>query len=197
MRKQQMPLIEGNLRLQRFTELASQAERIDVAVAWARPCGATETLAASAADMRIVVEISNNLTDPTTLRRLNKLAELRIVPDETRGIFHPKYYCFHGEKTICWIGSANLTRRGFGGNVELIHEFDVYFEEDRNWFARLWAGLEPNPMEAIREYEQNYTPAHRNPRAPYPGPEPELPSLAEIETWDPLCANNGETLFIF
>ena len=178
-----MPLIEGNLLLQRFAELASQAERIDVAVAWARPCEAKEALAASGADIRIVVGISNNLTDPTTLRSLNTFAELRIVPDETLGIFHPKYYCFHGEKTLCWIGSANLTRMGFGGNVELIHEFDVHFEEDRNWFERLWAGLDPDPMEAIREYEQNYTPPKRIQRPP-PGAKPERPSLAEIETWD-------------
>ena len=73
--KQQMPLIEGNLRLQRFAELASQAERIDVAVAWARPCEAKEALAASGADIRIVVGISNNLTDPTTLRSLNTFAK--------------------------------------------------------------------------------------------------------------------------
>ena len=171
------------MRPQRFAELASQAERIDVAVAWARPCEAKEALAASGADIRIVVGISNNITDPTTLRSLNTFAELRIVPDETRGIFHPKYYCFHGEKTICWIGSANLTRRGFGDNVELIHEFDVHFEEDRNWFERLWAGLEPDPTEAIREYEQNYTPPKRIQRPP-PGAKPERPSLAEIETWD-------------
>ena len=180
--KQQMPLIEGNLRLQRFAELASQAERIDVAVAWARPCEAKEALAASGADIRIAVGISNNLTDPTTLRSLNTFAELRIVPNKTRGIFHPKYYCFHGEKTIYWIGSANLTRSGFDDNVELIHEFDVHLE-DRNWFERLWAGLEPDPMEAILEYEQKYTPPKRTPRPP-PGSKPERPSLADIETWD-------------
>ena len=178
-----MPLIGGNLIPERFVELASQAKRIDVAVAWARPCEAIEALAASGADIRIVVGISNNFTIPTTLRRLTTFAELRIVPDKPPRIFHPKYYCFHGQKTICWVGSANLTGGGFGGNVELVHEFNVNIEEDRDWFECLWEALEPDAMPTIAEYERNYKPPKRIPPPPYRGAEPELPSLADIETW--------------
>ena len=56
-----MPLIKGNLLLQRFAELANQANRIDVAVAWATSCDAIEVLAASDADIRIVVGIRRTL----------------------------------------------------------------------------------------------------------------------------------------
>ena len=186
-----MPLIGRDLLLQRFEELAGQAKRIDVAVAWASPCDAIEALArvAEGADIRAIVGISGNFTNPTTLHRLNEFAALRVVPDDKPPrIFHPKYYCFHGERTICWIGSANLTRGGFGGNNELVHEFELKRKEDRKWFESLWVGLEPDPWPAIREYEQNYRPPKRTPRLPHdpgtPGTDPQLPSLADIETWD-------------
>ena len=136
-----MPLIGRDFLLQRFEELAGQAKRIDVDVAWARPCGAIgaiEALARAAeegTDIRAIVGISGNCTNPTTLHRLNEFAALRVVPDDKPPrIFHPKYYCFHGERTICWIGSANLTGGGFGGNNELVHEFELKRKEDRKWF---------------------------------------------------------------
>ena len=180
-----MPLIDGHLLLQRFTELANQAKQIDIAVAWARSCDAVEALAASDADIRIVVGISGNVTDPSTLRRLADFAELRIAPDKPSRTFHPKYYCFYGERSVCWVGSVNLTDRGFGGNIELVHEFDVKSDEYRNWFEYLWETLEPDPMPAIREYESNYTPTK-----PKQSPQPkaaiarrDLPSLADIVTW--------------
>ena len=180
-----MPLIDGHLLLQRFTELAKQAKQIDIAVAWARSCDAVEALAASDADIRIVVGISGNVTDPSTLRRLAEFSELRIAPDEPPRIFHPKYYCFYGEKTICWVGSANLTNGGFGGNAELVHEFDVNSDEYRSWFEYLWETLEPDPMPAISEYESKYKPtkAKRSPQPKVPIAKRDLPSLADIETW--------------
>ena len=180
-----MPLLMGNLLLQRFTELANQSRRIDVAVAWARSCDAIEVLAESDANIRIVVGISNNVTDPSTLRRLVDLAEVRIAPDEPPRIFHPKFYSFYGEKTVCWVGSANLTNGGFGGNVELIHEFDVNNDEYRNWFECLWETLESDPMPAIRNYEASYKPVKlkRHPQPKAPSAKQDLPSLAEILTW--------------
>ena len=163
--------------------LASQARRIDVAVAWARPCEAIEALAMSGAEIRMVVGLSKNFTIPTTLKRLAKFAELRIVSDEPPGIFHPKYYCFHGERTICWVGSANMTGGGFGGNVELVHEFELKKNEDRKWFEGLWADLEPDPWPAIREYEERYTPPKSTSRPTALDGEPDVPSLADIVKW--------------
>ena len=58
-----MPLVYGNRLLGRFIELAGEAERIDVAVAWARPCETIEALLASGAELRIAVGISKNFPD--------------------------------------------------------------------------------------------------------------------------------------
>lgn len=181
-----MPLRTGDRLPRRFAKLASRAERIDVAVAWARPCQAVEILVRSGAEIRIAVGISKHFTDPSTLKRLVGFenVELRIVPDEAACIFHPKYYCFHGDRTICWVGSANLTGGGFGGNVELVHEFELKKGGDRTWFECLWESLEHDPWPTILEYEERYTPPKRSPQPAAPQTVVDLPSLGDIETWD-------------
>ena len=179
-----MPLIFGNRQLARFMELVDKARRIDIVVAWASSCDEIEALAASAADIRAVVGTSGNSTNPSTLRHLNEFANLRIPPNNPPRIFHPKYYLFHGEKTVCWVGSANLTKGGFGRNVELIHEFDLTRKEDQEWFECLWADLDPDPWPAILEYEARYTPSQRNRRPAPPREETDLPSLADVDTWE-------------
>ena len=94
--------------------------------------------------------------------------------------FIQKYYCFHSSKrTICWVGSANLTNAGFGGNAELVHEFEVKSGGYLEWFERLWGNLEPDSTPAIINYGRSYTP----PRPRKISTEPELPSLADIDTW--------------
>ena len=181
-----MPLIPGSRLVERFRELVGEARRIDIAVAWASSCDAIEVLSASDAEIRAVVGTSGNSTNPSTLRHFLEFAELRVPPNRPPQIFHPKYYCFHGEKTVCWVGSANLTRGGFGGNMELVHEFDLKRNGDRNWFECLWEGLGEDPWPEIREYEARYSPPKRTPRSPG-GPggaeDRDLPSLADIVTW--------------
>ena len=179
-----MPLICGNRQLERFVELVDEARRIDIVVAWASSCDEIEALAASDADIRAVVGTSGNSTNPSTLRHLTEFAELRIPPNNPPRIFHPKYYLFHGEKTVCWVGSANLTKGGFGRNVELIHEFALTRKKDQEWFECLWADLDPDPWPAILEYEARYTPPQRNRRPAPPREEADLPSLADVDTWE-------------
>ena len=179
-----MSFICGNQQLERFLELVDEAKRIDIAVAWASSCDEIEALAASDADIRAVVGTSGNSTNPSTLRHLIEFAKLRIPPNKPPRIFHPKYYFFHGEKTVCWVGSANLTKGGFGRNVELIHEFDLTRKEDRGWFECLWADLNSDPWPAILEYEARYTPPQRTPRPAPPREDTDLPSLTDIDTWE-------------
>ena len=179
-----MPLIHSNQHLKRFKELVSNAKKIDIAVAWATSCDEINVLANSNAKIRAVVGTSGNSTQPSTLRRLVEFAELRIPPHDPGQIFHPKYYVFHGDTTFCWVGSANLSNGGFGRNIELIHEFKLNSRKDQTWFERLWKGLNPDPMPAIKEYEKRYTPQERIPR---PASRPRiknLPKLAEIKSWD-------------
>ena len=182
-----MPLIKGNLLLRKFEERLGQATHADIASAWVGPCDAIEALRKNAeggTKIRIAVGLSGNITNPSTLRSLQELAEVRIGQSPPNGIFHPKFYLFRGpEKKICWVGSANLTRKGFGVNAELIHEFDDEDGEGRKWFKHLWSGLERCPNQAIANYEQRYTPPQYAPR-PYEGPKPERPELLDPTTWD-------------
>lgn len=185
-----MPLVDGSHLLQRLRKHLKKANHVDIAVAWAKPCDAIDELEISAKNntkIRIAVGLSYNSTNPTTLDRLKEFADLRIGTSPSNGIFHPKYYCFRTpKKTICWVGSANLTNGGFRSNAELIHEFEVKNKEDLKWFELLWKNLEPDPMEEITNYKENYTPPSRPPR-PKPrkaDTKPELPSLVDIKTWD-------------
>ena len=184
-----MPFIEREHLLQRFSQRLAEAKQVDIAVAWACPCDALEVLADSAGNgttIRIAVGISGNITNPTTLRRLQGFANLRIASSTMpHGIFHPKYYCFRDpDRTICWIGSANLTRGGFGENDELVHEFDDSTKEGQRWFKALWRGLDPDPGRAIDEYEAGYQPPQRGPRPPPQGDVPDQVPLANGLTWN-------------
>ena len=188
-----MPLIERNHLLQRFIELLAEATEVDIAVAWATPWDALEALAEAASEgatIRIAVGVSENFTPPAALRRLQGFANLRIASSPLQpGIFHPKYFSFHGPRgTICWIGSANLTRRGFGENYELVHEFDDSTGEGRQWFESLWEKLDPDPGPAIDEYERGYRRPQRGPRPAPQGGIPNREPLAEQSTWDDFVA---------
>ena len=184
-----MPFIEREHLLQRFSQRLAEAKQVDIAVAWACPCDALEVLADSARNgtsIRIAVGISGNITNPTTLRHLQDFANLRIASSTIpHGIFHPKYYCFHDpDRTICWIGSANLTRGGFGENDELVHEFDDSTKEGRRWFKALWRGLDPDPGPAIDEYEDGWQPPQRGQRPRPQGDMPDQVLLANGLTWN-------------
>ena len=186
-----MPLIESNHLLRMFRKRLDEATQVDIAVAWATSCDALEALVESAGrgtNIRIAVGISGNTTNPSTLRRLHQQSStrLRVVPLSLQpGIFHPKFFRFHGPNgTICWIGSANLTRRGFGENYELVHEFYDSSGEGQRWFESLWNTLHPDPSSEIDRYEQNYQPPKRDPRPRAPNREPGRVPLADQSTWD-------------
>ena len=186
-----MPLIESNHLLQMFGKRLDEATQVDIAVAWATSCDALEALVESAGrgtNIRIAVGISGNTTNPTTLGRLHQQSStsLRVVPLSLQpGIFHPKFFRFHGPNgTTCWIGSANLTRRGFGENSELVHEFDDSSGEGQRWFESLWNTLDPDPRPEIDKYEKNYQPPKRESRPRLQGGIPDRVPLDEKSTWD-------------
>ena len=90
-----MPLIHGDLLPRRFRKCLVQAELVDIAVAWVTPCDTLDAVAENAeagTPTRMVVGLSGNVTDPTTLRRLHGHPgiELRVVPPVSRGLFHPQ-----------------------------------------------------------------------------------------------------------
>jgi hypothetical protein len=144
----------------------SQAERVDLAMAWASFSEALTAVLAFAgckpACLRSIVGIAGNTTHPQALHRLLARGELRI-PDTTP-LFHPKVILFHqADRVIVWVGSANLTRCGFGQNTEVMAEF----EDDGTavqWFNGLWDTLDDDPAAIIRKYEAVWKPAAPAPR---------------------------------
>ena len=186
-----MPLITGSQLLPRFRELAINAERVDIAVAWAKQCDALDALAEAAETdtrTRIALGLSMNGTDPTALKHLHEFAMLRVASPRS-GIFHPKFYSFRGNDwTICWVGSSNLTAGGFGGNTELVYEFEDNARKGRDWFRPLWQSLDPDPGPAIAAYIEAYTPPVPSPRSRFRGGEPEVdPQVVPLPyqaTWE-------------
>ncbi len=182
-----MSFVDQSQLEKRFAELANAADQIDIAVAWVRPCKELDLLLKNRATVRIAAGISKNWTDPIALRSLVTCehVNLRIVPDNSFGVFHPKYYCFRGQSTIQWIGSANLTRGGFGRNSELVHEFAIDSEGNNMWFEDLWSGLDTDPWPALEDYESIYIPPSRSPSKPVKKiSETDLPSLIDIHSWN-------------
>ena len=186
-----MSLIKGNQLLPRFSERLDEAKQVDIAVAWARQCDALKALCRSVGEgkaVRIVVGVSGNVTDPKVLRCLQESAKqkksvkLRIARSPRSGIFHPKYYCFRGpRRTICWVGSVNLTKRGFGRNDELVHEFEDSTAESRQWFDSLWKKLKKDPGPDIDAYAKR---CQTRPALDYSDGPPDLTSLSEGWTWN-------------
>ena len=158
-----MDIMTGERLFDRFRELLRESEAADIAVAWAAPCPAVDELrefCGRGGELRIVVGVAGNATHPTTLRDLHRLAKLRIgvAPQASGGIFHPKYYCFRrGSRSTVWIGSANLTRGGFGRNNELMLE-NAGNKDSREWFESLWSSLVADPGSEIAMYESNWKP---------------------------------------
>ena len=188
-KEQSTPLVERSDLLNRFGALLGTSTHVDIAVAWVGPGLAVERLAEHARRVktRIAVGLSGNSTEPATLRRLMAIenVELRVARPPRRGVFHPKFYRFCGEQgTICWIGSANFTRGGFGGNTELVHEFKDRLDVGGEWFECLWKDLDDDPEPAIACYEAHYRPPKPlRHRGDGPASLVRLPRLEEIETW--------------
>ena len=165
-----MLLMEGKQLLQQLKEHLKDATHIDIAVAWATECAAIEELKKNAKNktkIRIVVgiETKSYTTDPDALRSLKKIAELRIKEGASQagGIFHPKFYRFgYASKTLCWVGSANLTNRGFDLNDELVHEFEDKNGDGQTWFDKLWSPLQKqDPIPIIEKYQKEYDEYHK------------------------------------
>ena len=135
-------LLESSAFTARWTELLSGASHIDIAVAWITNDHRIDDLLAFAAtaghDVRVVAGVGDYVTSPGCLRRLHAAGLVKIGVGEHGCTFHPKLYLFTlPDGNVCWVGSANLMMSGFGGNTELIHEYN----DDgtaASWFARTW-----------------------------------------------------------
>ena len=167
-------LIETENILSRFSKNIKWATSIDIATAWATANEGLYKLQERSEhlEIRTIVGLWNNISDPLVLRILNRLGELRIVNTKRR--FHPKIYVFRSpKKSVAWVGSANFTSGGFGSNEELLFETQNT-RAIKNWFERLWQQCGPLKDGAIDEYAEK---RKRNPPKPRPRTKKSMPRL--------------------
>lgn len=140
--------------LRRFSENLSWATEVCLASAWATSNEGLTALQqkSSSLEVRAIVGLWGNLTEPFALRILAKIGQLRLADASRR--FHPKVYVFRGnERSVAWIGSANFTSGGFGINEEVMLETSDT-EIAQNWFNDLWERCTPLDDSAIDDYEE-------------------------------------------
>lgn len=170
----------------------ASAQSLDIAVAWAKPSPAlTDVLkfARTAKEKpRVIVGISGNVTNPAALRQLSESCHLKVTRGE-RGIFHPKFYRFvNGDRSLCWIGSANLTVRGFSLNDEAVHEF-IDDGSAKSWFDGLWKSLPDDTSSDMEDYIKAWNPAepdwgHQAPTVKAPSDHPfHLLANGRVQDW--------------
>jgi HKD family nuclease len=154
-----MPLLHGDALASRWSELLDWSTMVDIAVAWITDCEAVSSLRQVAKGeerrLRVVVGVHDYLTSAAVLRELHDHRAVKIGFAVPPFKFHPKLYMFaNGDETICWVGSANLTGAGLGGNIELVHEFDDAGGEVRTHFEDLWDRFNRPNAEWLRTYEE-------------------------------------------
>ena len=124
-------LITGEKIPNRFSKNLKGATEIDIATAWMTPNRGLCALQRRKPSPRVraVVGLSDNITDPDALRTLAGMRAELSTPYKRRQRFHSKVYIFRSaEKSIAWIGSANFTCRGFGGNEKVPGNEEALFE---------------------------------------------------------------------
>ena len=170
-------LIDHRNILTRFAENLSWSTHVDIATAWATSNDGLRSLQKHSSSVRVraVVGLWGNLTEPTALRTLSNIGQLRLV-DATRR-FHPKVFLFQGSgRFVAWIGSANFTSGGFGMNEEALFE-TTDAHTVAVWFDRLWERCQPVVDRDIDEYA-----AFRKRNRPPRTQPPPLPAVAPALT---------------
>ena len=160
-------LITDENILHRFSEHLSWATEIDLATAWATSNGGLRALQrrVPSLEVRAVVGLWGNLTEPFALKILANMGQLRAADASRR--FHPKVFVFRGAgRSVAWVGSANFTSGGFGMNEEALSETSDTASV-QNWFDDLWERCDPLDEAAIDDYAES---RQTNPPPPPPRP---------------------------
>lgn len=148
-------LLTDNLA-DKFAKRVAEARLVRVASAWVTESNALGALVDAKCKAKVLVGTHGNATDPEAVRRLIarfRARSVRIVDSER--LFHPKLFHFESSdgKTWVWIGSANFTGGGFGGNRELLLETDAggVSKQAAEWFDKCWKDLSRQNVEAVLE----------------------------------------------
>lgn len=176
-------IISDNEVNDRFKELLKAYTQVDIATAWATGGEHLRILAKATnreqrpVKVRAIVGTTGNATHPDALEELYRITngDLRIVRDGNR-MFHPKLYLFRRQTngrvvSQAWVGSANFTRRGFGGredasNEEIIVQLGPGKTTDglAEWFRKRWdeCSTDPPVRNVIDRYTENWNPPKRD-----------------------------------
>ena len=175
--------------LLRFTENLVWATGIDLATAWATSNGGLRALQDRnvSFEVRSVVGLWGTTTTPGALGTLAGMGELRVADESRR--FHPKVYVFRGEgRSVAWIGSANFTSRGFGGNEEALFE-TADTEAVESWFDRLWEQCGPLDECTINNYAEKWAESRKENHSRCPSRSPvtvdstPMQLLEKVDDW--------------
>ena len=161
----------------RFKRHLDWATEMDLATAWATSHEGLRALQRQrpSPEVRAVVGLWGNLTDPFALRMLAGIGQLHGVDAGRR--FHPKVYIFRGGgRSVAWVGSANFTSGGFGMNEEALFEISDT-ESVQVWFNDLWEHTDALDCDAIDAYAES---RKNNPPPPAPRP-PNTPDLTPLQ----------------
>ena len=166
-------LITDENILEYFLEYLTWATEIDLATAWATDNEGLRALqrCLPKLEVRAVVGLWGNLTNPFALRILANIGQLRAA-DSSR-CFHPKIFVFRSPgKSVAWVGSANFTSGGFGMNEEAVFETSDTASV-QNWFDDLWGCCDPLDEGAIDDYAKSW-------RSNLPPPPPRPPGTVDL-----------------
>ena len=171
--------------LPRFLEHLAWATEIDLATAWATSNQALRALRQQvpSAEVRAVVGLWGNLTDPRALKTLASTGELRGADPGRR--FHPKVFIFRGgDRSVAWVGSANFTSGGFGMNEEALFETSET-QSVQDWYDDLWERCDLLDAAAIDAYAESRkdNPPPLPPRPPNTHARNPLQLLREVRNW--------------
>lgn len=126
---------------------------MSLASAWITGSDALDALLEANCALRVLVGTHGNATDPQAVRRLIARFGVRSIRIVDGGpLFHAKLIRFElaSDRTLVWVGSANFTGGGFGGNRELVLETDAggIAKEAETWFDHCWRELSRQDVEA-------------------------------------------------
>ena len=170
-------LITDENILPRFLDHLSWATEINLATAWATSNQGLRALQRQvpSPEVRAVVGLWGNLTDPFALRMLANIGQLHGADAGRR--FHPKVFIFRGGgRSVAWVGSANLAPGGFGMNEEALFETSDT-ESVQRWFDDLWEHSDPLKEAAIDAYAES----RKDNLPPSPPRPPNAPDLDPLQ----------------
>lgn len=153
--------------LDTIRDLAEEAERIDIAVAFLSHRGWLElkpsltALLERGGKLRLIVRRDRQQTSPEAVEEVFRLKNAQVAFGLTDTTFHPKDYLFHRDKSLAVLtSSANATYPGLTHNDEggaIIYHPDVRTDEAARKaiaiFERRWVNATPLTEDLLAEYK--------------------------------------------